>query len=495
MNLSRNAAAILAVLIVCVANPASSRADDDATWLKTKHRAYAGFAFGDGKVRSMSYDDRVMRPGQKEPVVVSHYRRAGLVYRVDAQHVKQNETDSGGFTGNVFWYSDASGQTTRRAGNSVVPEYAENLVWTDAIATLPWHFVENVNDHGANLAVVETTLSVGMPIRLYIDAATGAYYRITIDPRGDYRDDIFIDTYGEPQTGIHIPNKYHYEGEDGAVYRDNLVVNPIISDGDLHPPAETARWTFGSLAPIPFDLTKYRIVLHAKVNGVEGRFLLDTGADSIYFTGDFARRAKIAATGHSQFYTLYGTEKTDIGKATIQLGENTLSDAVVYFGMREADKEGPDGFLGYGLFASTNLDINFDAKSLTIGDADPVLTPNAISLPASFGDGQPSIQMTLQSTRVDVTLDTGNPEGVVFPLPLLAEYGWRLASGKHGQGLLCGDLDPLTIGTFVYQSPHGCASDSNGRWVLAGLDFLRTFHSVDFDYLHGNVVFYPKPKP
>src|SRR5215469_13362656 len=122
-------ALILALNVVCPA-----RAEDDATWLKTKHRAFAGFTFGDGTIRSMSYDERVMRKGEKDPVTISHVKRVGLVYRADALQVKANETDHTGFTGNLFWYSDESGQTTKLGGNTVSPKYGWDLVWTDAIA-------------------------------------------------------------------------------------------------------------------------------------------------------------------------------------------------------------------------------------------------------------------------------------------------------------------------------------------------------------------------
>lgn len=495
MSLRTWFAAIAAIqFFVVLLAPSTACAEEET--LKALHRAYVGYTFGDGKIRTMSYDETTQVTGEKEPQSVQHVKRGGLVFRIDTDSTKENTTYYGGFTGNVFWYADENGQTTRLTGNEIFPIYGEDLVWTDAITTLPWSHRDYAQDGGVRLDIVRVTLNGGMPIDVYVDTATGAFKRIVIDSGGDYEEDVRIDSYAEPQPGLHIPDKWHFNGSRSTQLRSKFQINPILEDSAFHPPAAGVQWTFGSDAPIPMELTKERIVIAATVNGVVGHFLLDTGADSMYLTGDFARRAKIVATGHAFASTLYGTEKTDLGKATIQVGDNILKDATIYYGMRGFDNEGPDGLLGYGLFASTNLSIDFDAKTFSITNADqPVLPSDAIRLDASFGDGQPSIPMVLEGrVHADVILDTGDPEGVVFPYHLVPEYGLHLAPGKHGAGMTCGDLDSLTLGTFVYQSPYGCASTGGGRWVLAGLDFLRTFHRVDFNYRTGTIVFYPKKK-
>ena len=74
----------------------------------------------------------------------------------------------------------------------------------------------------------------------------------------------------------------------------------------LHPPLQTAQWSFLNAAPFPIKFTRRRILVEAKVNGVQGLFILDSGAQNIVLSGTFARRAGLRAVGHGDAQTARG---------------------------------------------------------------------------------------------------------------------------------------------------------------------------------------------
>ncbi len=471
---------------------------DDAQWLKNLHRTYVGYTFGDGHVDSLAYDEEVREDGSKEPIRETHVRNVHLVYRNDVRNVKANYTSSNGFTGNVFWYSDQNGITTRRAGNSVPTIYAEDLVWTDAIATLPWHYLETKDIDGASVAVARVRLQGGMPIDLFVDRATGAYKRIEIlGAGGDYQEEIDVKSYVEVAPGLRMIDSWRYNDASDYHTLRNFAVNPLVSDADLHPPAQTAQWSFSGGKAFPVEFAHHRILAHATINGVPGTFIVDTGADNIYLTGSFARRAHLTAMGHGESASFAGEDKQDVGRvSTLTLGDNTLTNVLVYYGGKTLDEFDYDGLLGYPVFATANVLLDFDSHSMTLND--PSLVPHlddAVSIAGSFGDGVPMIPMALNKTLYfDMMLDTGNPDEIVFPYYLLPKYGLHLYRSREHYGVSCGTLDPLSISTLTYYEPTGCASAGYGRWILAGLDFLNQFRRIDFDYAGGTVVFVPRKK-
>ncbi len=142
---------------------------------------------------------------------------------------------------------------------------------------------------GKTLNVVRVTLENGDPIDCYIDPATGAYVQAVIDPDGAYETTIHIRSYATPLPGKKLIGSYTLDDDKSVISYDTFEPNVPISTGELHPPQPTASWTFESLAPVPITLTRKRILVSATVNGVRGRFILDTGADAIYPRQPFCR--------------------------------------------------------------------------------------------------------------------------------------------------------------------------------------------------------------
>ena len=136
--------------------------------------------------------------------------------------------------------------------------------------------------------MLRLTSAVGFPIDVYVDPSTGAYKRIVIDPDGKY-EEIYNGLAYTEVGGRHFLSAYYLYDDSKSVIRfDKIDVNVPVTPAELHPPKQTATWTFGE-GTAAVELTKGvvapRIFIDLVMNGVKGKFLLDTGAE-----GDSRRR-------------------------------------------------------------------------------------------------------------------------------------------------------------------------------------------------------------
>ncbi|MBV8345854.1 MAG: retropepsin-like domain-containing protein [Candidatus Eremiobacteraeota bacterium] len=283
--------------------------------------------------------------------------------------------------------------------------------------------------------------------------------------------------------------------------------NVPISNDDLHPPTQRATWKFASQQPFPIEVTARRVLVDAKVNGLNGRFILDTGANAIFLNRSFADRAKVTKLNVTGVTVgLYGSEPSDTRRAdTIEIGGNVLSNVVVEApdfdsaDYRGLDRQNYDGLLGYDVFAGARVGVDFQGQIMTITDpAASQPDPAGLNVLTDTSSWIPTIPMTLnRSIEVDAMLDTGNPAAIVFGPDLLYKYHLRMARNigvRAGMGSVeCGNVDTLQIGPITYYGEMACKLDTGlvtGRRILLGLDFLRHF-TVVFDYPRGRLFLQP----
>lgn len=482
----------LLIALLTGALPLTARADD-VTALLGKHKSFAGWQFGDAAMMSSTATQTTVDEHGK-PLYVDTIRRIGAVYRMDEHDVKANSDSSTGFTGNVFWYSDNNGFTVPIIGNAARVALAEDLFFTDGVALLPWSLTGKRTMWGKTYDVIRVKQQNAAGVELLVDPATGEYGGATIDPKGDNEENIHVLAYGQPLPGKNIISRWQYGDERTEATQ---VIDPIhfgsqLSNSDLHPPAPKASWMFSSAEPFPVTIAHRRIIVKAKFNGVEGTFLLDSGAADIFLSGAFARRARIAAIGHSEAYTLDGTEKTDVGIVrSLEIGGNELRDVTVRFGSADVDEDAPDGLLGFGLLAGTFTTVDFQHSTIQIQNPTAIddATLSGIHVGVDLSDGTPRAPMQIQGNAVTVnaTFDTGSPTYVLIPWKLPEDYGLHL-SGANG----CGKLDSMTLGPIIYDSPSTCITGAlTGRSALVGLDFLKGLAKLQFDYPHAVLIMVP----
>jgi Aspartyl protease len=487
---------------------APAAADSESAALLAKHRAFVGWQLGDGSFRTLRLE---REHTDDKGAIVQHATeyRIGIVYRNHYEFPRRpNETEDSGFTGNVFWSTNNNGFTTPIYGELAKFRFSYAMLFDEGTTALQGTLGAPVNVDGVQVQSVRVDVPNADPIELDVDPATGAYVRAVIDPGGDQETTIRILSYTAVAAGKKAIGSFRIALTPGTYTYTKIEPNVALADADLHPPPPRASWTFANPNPFPIQVTALRVLVNAKVNGVAGRFILDTGANAIFLNRAFADRANVTKMNVSgTTIGLYGAEPTDTRLAkSIEIGGNVLSNVVVEApdydsgDYRGLDRQNYDGLLGYDVFAGARVSVNFGAQTMTIADpATQRADPTGIGIVTDTSNWIPTIPMTLnRSIDVDAMLDTGDPGAIVFGPDLLYKYHLRMARNvgvRAGAGSVeCGNVDTLQIGPITYYGALACKLDTTlvtGRRILIGLDFLRHFTAV-FDYPQGRLFLQPQ---
>ncbi len=474
--------------------PPPSRADDTASLL-ARHKAFTGWQFNDDQTHFLQMTDTVTNG--TEIVKTQEIKRIGALFRADTHEVKSAVNWSTGFTGNLFWYSDENGFTVPIVGGTARARLAEDLFFVDGYAQMPWTSARTEQRWNATYNVVHLQAPSAAAVDLYVDPASGQYGGIVIDPKGDHEKTIHVLDY-QTQNEKRFVGRWQVDGEKSIHGASNIRLGAPLTGDDLHPPRPAAHWDFTNATPFKIRLTSDRIIVTARVNGVEGQFLLDSGASSLFLSGAFARRAGIKAQGHATTYTLYGSEQNDSGIAdSLEIGGNTLHNVTLYFGSGAIDDAAPDGLLGFDLLAGAFVSVDFQQSTVQIQDPTAVdeSTVPGVHIAVDLSSGVPFTEMGVQgkTATVNALLDTGSPRVILIDPQLLYTYGLHItAAGVLGG---CGLLDDMTLGPIVYDKPNACTVPDFGLHnALLGYDFLKGLGKLHFDYLHAAMILAPQAK-
>lgn len=484
----------LAVSACACTGAVATSPNDSAAALLAKHRAYVGWQFGDGTFGSMRIEGYTAGADGKKSETVVRLAKGLLYHDVYTMLDRGGATIHTGFTGRLFWHSDINGFTTPIYGDYAKYLASLTILQQEGTTELPATYLGEKSVDGTTTGLVRVTLAHGDAIDCYVDPHTGAYVQATIDPGGSYETTIHIVSYADVLPGKKMIASYRVGAGKAIHVYDKIEPNAAVTDEALHPPAPAATWTFGAPQAFPIAVTHQRILVDAAVNGVEGRFILDTGATAIVLDEAFADRAHVAVLrGKNEAATMYGVVPTRMRRAqTIALGGSTLHDAIVFsedFRSRDyrgLDRAGYDGLLGYDLFAGAIVKLDVYGSKMTILDPATDLSDSpGLPLLLDLSEGIPAIPMVLnKSLPVNALLDTGNP-GVVF-----LSYDWVK---KHHLTLWasgCGNVDTLSIGPITYAGQAACLWEFSSDYALLGFDFLKHFDYV-LDYPHGRMFLAP----
>lgn len=494
------------------AAPMAARADDSAALL-AKHKAYVGWQYGDGTGKTLRFTDTVTRDKDGKVLRTTDERRIGLIFREDTADAEAGTTSSDGFTGNIFWRSDENGFTVPVIGDPAKAKLALDLLFAEATTQLPASAHGTQTIDGKSYDVVRVTQSSAAPMDLYVNPDTGAYKRVVLDPGGSYEQTLDILAYADAAPGQKIVSKWKYQGSLATHALTKISAGAPVTNDELHPPAQTAAWTFGNPNPIPFKMGHYRIILDAKFNGVPGKFVLDTGAGGIVLTKAFAARAHLKPIGKSSAYGIGGSAAIQTMKAdSFEIGGNVLQNAVVSAQDVKLGDEGSDGLIGFDLLAGTFTTLDFGNSTIRIQDPSTIDANSiqGVHVAADLSSGAPVVPTKVNgSINLNALLDTGAPTHMLIPYDLVSKYGLRMLVDNSLEGYFgshqilagiggyelgeCGTLDNVKLGPIVYDHPSTCKSGSfGGSDGLIGLDFLKGFEKIYFDYPHTGLIFVPK---
>jgi predicted aspartyl protease len=350
------------------------------------------------------------------------------------------------------------------------------------------------------------------PIDLAVDPATGALARYVIDPGGKYEDSEDVLGYTDVGGGKRVLSSWRASSGKTLYRWDEITANAPVTTQELHPPKQTATWTFGPpTETVPIEVTDTRIYFDAVVNGHKGRFILDTGAAGIAMTDSFARSAGAERFSATTLYGIGGSARANVYRvATLALGSSVLHNVVVMTGLDEGvdRRERFDGFIGFDLLAGAIVEADLAHQTLRILDPAAVQpdTSKGLLVRVDLTTGSPRVAMTIAG-RVPVlaTLDSGDPFYVLFGRELISRdrVSFFQDPGSLGNRLFfygingretddCGKLASLELGPISYKPVPACASESfSHNDVLLGFDFLKAFNYV-FDYPDGEILMTPR---
>ena len=485
------AAAAAAMLLTAQAQ--GPRQDAQAAALLAKHRAYVGWQFGDGTFRTMRITGYITDESGEKTVNFTQLWEGALYRQTYELPKRPGISEQSGFTGNLFWRTDINGFTTPVYGDEAKYLASITALQQEGTTELPATYVVNKTIDGKLAGIVRVTMDRGDAIDLAVDPETGAYVQATVDPGGAYEATFHILSYADVLPGKKMIATFRIDANKHVHTHATFEPNVAVSDADLHPPPPIASWSFENHDPYPITLTPSRILIDATVNGVKGRFILDTGASSIFLDDRFADQAKAQAlSGSGTTHTLYGNVKNRVRRVeTIAFGGATLHNVLVYTqnfsgsDYRGLDRKGYAGLVGFDLFAGAIVKLDIYASKMTILDPSADLSGvHGLPLIVDLSEGIPAVPMTLNKTiPVNVYLDTGNPGIIFFGPDLVHKRNIKMFSG-------CANIESLTIGPITYAGEQACEWNFAANNMLVGYDFLRHFDYV-FDYPHGRIILTP----
>ena len=335
------AAACSLAACVAVLVPHAASAADDAGALLAKHKAYAGWQAGDGAIASLREAGTITLDGRVVGTIRAVHR--GPVFR-EFWSRGAGRSFEDGFTGRVLWSSNQNGFTVQTIGEAAKYVYTERALFGEGLTSLPATVVRSETIDGTPLTWVRVAPAVGVVAELAIDPASGGLKRAVLDPSGKYETRYDVLGYTDVGGGKRVISSWRYTGGKSVYAYTTVEANKPVTDDELHPPKQTATWTFDPGAgTVPVELTKYRIQVAALVNGVKGTFILDTGASGIAFTDSFARRAGAKRVGQSEISGIGGGTTANLYDVdTIAFGRSVLHDVIIFTGLDERGSSGND---------------------------------------------------------------------------------------------------------------------------------------------------------
>ncbi len=447
------------------------------------------------------------RDGFQKRTAMLHEIRIGDAYRETVTYLSHGQVENTGYTGHIYWSSDENGFVFPARGDAAKYHVSADSLFNETTALLTGRDRGDEAVRGVACRIIRVQPPFGDAVDLYVDPQTGRYQRAVLDPGGTYETAIDILGYTDAVAGKKIISKWSY---DSGSYREwtKIGVNVPVSPTQLHPPTPSATWMFTNPNPFQARLITApngspRIMLDATLNGVRGRFILDTGAALIALKQDFADRAHVKPYDLVATKGIGGQVRESLARLrTLEVGGNALHNVVAeVINLGSGTLPEADGALGTDLLGGAIVTLDLDADQMTIRDphANEVDTSRWLTANVDLSSGIPRIPMKLDGIDVVAELDTGDAAAVLYGHDLIFKYGLTTLKGAGyiaGVGgrsaVQCGQLQRISFGPIRYENPVACESpDLDGSDILVGIDFLKHFNFV-FDYPQGVIVLIPR---
>lgn len=531
------AAAAAACALAAFSVPAQPVAAADGSALIARHKAYVGWAYGDGTLKSVrtvteaeapspaptpkpgATPDPLGKSGGKSTEIRREllYKSTTVAYGLDVE--------ADGFTGSVFWRANVNGNTVTRRGRDARTALTEDIIDAEALAEVPSTIRPDETLDGKTVAVLRLEPKTGVPADLYLDRESGALVAYSVQPDVPLeRYTVHVVSYAEFAPGKRYVSAERY-GDSKRVHRVTAFEpNVPVTDADLHPPAARSAWTFGEPRSTAANVVSHEggfsrggrsVHVDVTVNGHVGHFLFDSGAGSVLVYEPFAKTAGVKDLGRTSYSGVNGgsVAATYARADTLAIGGNVLHDVIVTHGSGPSEV---DGIIGFDALAGAVIDVDLAKHLLTVSDPngyDVQPKQGAYAFSVDLSDFHAGVPVKIQDTILpSIWLDTGDDYFVILPHELekrtvalndtinlgggVQVDNTMFFGGVDGGGAepaKCVRLNEVQVGPYRYQKAVSCFAPNDAFGLdggLIGFDFLRHFNWT-FDYPHGRVVLSP----
>ena len=499
--------------------------------LLAKHRAFMGWAAGDPSVPALKLTIVPSKLPEGTPAITASesaqralritalYR--GLLFRRTQEYGKI--TSVSGFTGRVFWRSNENANTVRLFDSAAREALSLDVVSANGATLLEGTARGGATVRNRQTEIVRVDPQNGFPIDLYIDPANGEMLRYVIRPDDAYDNTtVQVEGYKEFAPGKRVASILRTGKNRQSLDVTDAIIPTGVIDADFVPPKPKSSWTFGTSAPIPVtELLRSGLIasgrslqFHAKVNGIEGNFLFDSGASGILIFKSLADRLNLTPLAASGYSGINGgfVSAREVRLDTFQVGDNVLHDVIVQ--SSNSPLTDLDGIAGYDFLAQAIVDVDLVKKHMVILDPakfDVNVEKNAVAFPVDLSSGQPAMPIKLAGgVTAHPIFDTGNDffvllsddmrnSGKIVALSqkLIGDIDLRVTfggvDGSAPQSAPCVRLTRVDVGPYVYETVPVCFGNPyvfGKDGGLVGYDFFRHFNWT-FDYPDGKLVLTP----
>lgn len=166
---------------------------------------------------------------------------------------------------------------------------------------------------------------------------------------------------------------------------------------------------------IPYRIEGEKMMLRAKVNGIEGNFIFDTGAP-VCLSRTFAARLGVSGGKEVSFQDSNGQNSTGevLVLDALTLGNVTFSqvECALFEKGSMIESFGVDGVIGYTLFGDKMVEINGRKNQITVSDSRDYFSLNPAwanrMLPGNF---VPWLEVKLGDRQMDTVMFDSGAEG------------------------------------------------------------------------------------
>lgn len=382
-----------------------------------------------------------------EPTVVSS-ESEGL--RVMVRHCTGEICDGTYFDGERLYSFNMNGTTVAQ---SPQPEaYLRALRLVGSLEFLsPSFFGRGGRIGGAGNATLDgkvyQTMVIGdasaTPLRIYVDPQNALLrFARTLDGRDtfEYRNYRRVGAFGLPFEVLH-------DGQIFERYDDRAAVSSAF-----HPPRGLLPTFSGPPEAIPTDPKAVTPIVECNIGGVQLRCLIDSGNSGLSMSSELAIRLDAPIVGTYRVRGLGGYSTQVVRAGPLRIGNATYPEAY-YIVLNDLRRYGYDVVLGADIIGTSGILIDGSAHVVKLG---VVLAHGAITVPLSFQNFVPVVNVGLGPIETQLAVDTGDESNINLSYDFYAKHpglfniiARRSVGGIGGSSVeMIGEISQVRIGDY-----------------------------------------------